>query len=53
MDRRRSVLPAPFYWSTGGYGIMFHTFAPGRYDFGAAKPGTVALSHATPISICL
>ena len=40
--------PAPFYWSTGGYGIMFHTFAPGRYDFGAAKPGTVALSHATP-----
>ncbi len=40
--------PAPFYWSTGGYGIMFHTFAPGRYDFGAAKPGTVELTHATP-----
>lgn len=40
--------PAPFYWSTGGYGIMFHTFAPGRYDFGAAKPGTVGLSHSTP-----
>lgn len=40
--------PAPFYWSTGGYGIMFHTFAPGRYDFGAAKEGTVELSHATP-----
>lgn len=40
--------PTPFYWSTGGYGIMFHTFAPGRYDFGADRPGTVALTHATP-----
>lgn len=40
--------PVPFYWSTGGYGIMFHTFAPGRYDFGAATPGTVELTHATP-----
>jgi len=40
--------PAPFYWSTGGYGIMFHTFAPGRYDFGADKAGTVGLTHQTP-----
>lgn len=39
--------PTPFYWSTGGYGLMFHTFAKGKYDFGAATPGTVALSHDT------
>lgn len=37
--------PAPFYWSTGGYGIMFHTFRKGKYDFGAGAPGTVGLSH--------
>ncbi len=40
--------PAPFYWSTGGYGILFHTFAPGRYDFGAAEKGKVKLSHSSP-----
>lgn len=40
--------PAPFYWSTGGYGLMWHTFAPGRYDFGAETPGQVKLSHRTP-----
>ncbi len=40
--------PAPFFWSTAGYGILFHTFAPGRYDFGAAEPGAVTLSHETP-----
>ncbi len=39
--------PAPYYWSTGGYGLMWHTFKPGIYDFGAAKPGTVSLSHDT------
>ncbi len=37
--------PAPFYWSTDGYGLMFHTFAKGKYDFGAETPGTVRLSH--------
>ena len=40
--------PTPYYWSTNGYGIMWHTFAPGAYDFGAAKPGTVSLTHDTP-----
>lgn len=40
--------PTPFYWSTAGYGIMWHTFAPGAYDFGAANPGEVALTHDTP-----
>ena len=39
--------PAPMYWSTGGYGIMWHTFDEGRYDFGAETPGTVALTHNT------
>lgn len=40
--------PAPFYWSTGGYGMMWHTFAPGKYDFGATEPGKVTLTHDTP-----
>ncbi|MCM1109503.1 MAG: DUF5110 domain-containing protein [Clostridium sp.] len=39
--------PTPFYWSTGGYGVMWHTFAKGRYDFGAAEANTVLLSHDT------
>ena len=39
--------PNPFYWSTGGYGIMWHTFKKGRYDFGAAEKGKVVLSHDT------
>ena len=39
--------PAPYYWSTAGYGIMWHTFAPGAYDFGAAEKGTVCLTHDT------
>ncbi len=37
--------PAPFYWSTGGYALLWHTFARGGYDFGAAAPDTVKLSH--------
>ncbi len=37
--------PAPFYWSTAGYGIMWHTFKKGRYDFGATDEGEVVLSH--------
>ncbi|MCR4993825.1 MAG: hypothetical protein K6A32_00340 [Bacteroidales bacterium] len=28
--------PTPFYWSTAGYGILWHTFRPGKYDFGAS-----------------
>ena len=39
--------PAPFYWTTAGYGILWHTFAPGKYDFGATAPGTVSLTHDT------
>lgn len=37
--------PAPYYWSTGGYGFMAYTFKPGRYDFGSKEAGKVKLSH--------
>lgn len=37
--------PTPFYWSTRGYGLMWHTFKPGRYDFGSTTKGEVKLSH--------
>ena len=37
--------PAPFYWSTSGYGVMGYTFTPGQYDF--AQEGQVTLMHET------
>lgn len=37
--------PNPFYWSNGGYGVMWHSFKPGRYDFGATEKGKVKLFH--------
>jgi alpha-glucosidase (family GH31 glycosyl hydrolase) len=37
--------PTPFYWSTNGYGIMFYTFAPGHYDFGATNKNEISLVH--------
>lgn len=37
--------PTPFYWSTRGYGLLWHTFKPGTYDFGSTEPGKVILSH--------
>lgn len=37
--------PTPFYWSTNGYGIMWHTFKPGRYDFGSQQAEEVKLVH--------
>jgi len=39
--------PNPFYWSTNGYGMMWYTFKPGNYDFGARKKGEVILTHNT------
>lgn len=30
--------PTPFYWSTAGYGILWHTFKKGRYDFVPKSP---------------
>lgn len=40
--------PNPFFWSTEGYGIMFHTFKRGKYDFGKTRKGVVELTHETP-----
>lgn len=37
--------PTPYYWSTNGYGVMWHTFNKGKYDFGATEKGKVKLSH--------
>ena len=37
--------PAPFFWSTNGYGFMWHTFRKGKYDFAATEQGTVTLMH--------
>lgn len=39
--------PVPFYWSTNGYGMMWYTFKPGKYDFGSKQDGEVILSHNT------
>lgn len=39
--------PTPFYWSTGGYGMMWYTFKPGQYDFGTKDKSQVTLSHRT------
>jgi len=39
--------PTPYYWSSNGYGLLWHTFKKGRYDFGAKEKGLVKLSHET------
>lgn len=39
--------PAPFYWSTAGYGFMWYTFRKGKYDFGSKQTDMVTLSHET------
>ena len=37
--------PNPFYYTTGGYGVLRNTFRDGDYDFGKAKDGTVTAEH--------
>lgn len=37
--------PAPFFWSTNGYGFMWHTFRKGEYDFGATDSEKTILMH--------
>ncbi len=37
--------PTPFYWSTAGYAMMWHTFKKGTYNFGAKESSEVAISH--------
>lgn len=39
--------PNPFFWTTNGYGVMWHSFKRGRYDFGAEENGVVKLYHET------
>ncbi|MDR1808844.1 MAG: alpha-xylosidase, partial [Prevotella sp.] len=39
--------PNPFYWSSNGYAMMWHTFKKGKYDFGAKEKGVVKLYHET------
>ncbi|MCL1822382.1 MAG: DUF5110 domain-containing protein, partial [Prolixibacteraceae bacterium] len=39
--------PAPSYWSTKGYGVMWYTFRKGKYDFGATEENVVKLWHET------
>ena len=39
--------PTPFYWTTGGYALLWHTFKPGRYDFGESDPTKAIISHQT------
>lgn len=39
--------PAPYYWSTNGYAVMWYTFKKGQYDFGSKEKGIVRLSHET------
>lgn len=39
--------PTPYYWSTNGYAVMWHSFRKGSYDFGAKEKGLVKLSHET------
>ena len=39
--------PNPYYWSTNGYGILWHTFKRGVYDFGREEKGIVKLFHQT------
>ncbi|MBE7172669.1 MAG: DUF5110 domain-containing protein [Williamsia sp.] len=39
--------PTPFYWSSNGYGFMWHTFKKGKYDFGAREKGVVNIYHET------
>ena len=37
--------PTPYYWSTGGYAVMWYTFKPGKYDFNSEENGLVTMSH--------
>ncbi len=37
--------PTPFFWSTNGYGMLWHTFKPGHYDFGETDKDKVVLMH--------
>lgn len=37
--------PNPFFWSTKGYALLWHTFKKGQYDFASKKSDEITLSH--------
>lgn len=37
--------PAPFYWSSNGYGVLRNTFMPGAYNFGTENKEVVTSDH--------
>lgn len=37
--------PNPFYFTTGGYGVLRNTFADGSYDFGESEAEIVRAGH--------
>ena len=37
--------PNPFYYTTGGYGVLRNTFSDGLYDFGESDADVVLTSH--------
>ena len=39
--------PAPWFWSTAGYGMLWNTFTKGTYNF-SREPAEVVLTHETP-----
>lgn len=41
----QNASPAPFYWSTKGYGVLRNTFQNGAYDFGKTDSATVSTSQ--------
>lgn len=40
--------PNPFYWSTNGYSVTWHTFKKGKYDFASKDANQVKLYHEEP-----
>src|SRR5699024_6468162 len=37
--------PNPFYYTTGGYGVLRNTFSDGLYDFGELDADVVTAAH--------
>ena len=40
--------PNPFYFTTGGYGVLRNTFSDGSYDFGESEAAAVRAAHKEP-----
>lgn len=37
--------PAPFYYTSNGYGVLRNTYMSGKYDFGSTTDGVVTATH--------